>query len=57
MIFSENYYPGWECYDNGKLIDMYAATIKNYPPLFRSIVLDKGRHLVELKYKKVFYWF
>ena len=57
MIFSENYYPGWECYDNGKLIDIYPATIKKYPPLFRSIVLDKGRHMVEFKYKKLFYWF
>ncbi|HVU54587.1 MAG TPA: hypothetical protein VHD83_06000 [Puia sp.] len=57
LIFSENYYPGWECYDNGKKVSIYPATIKNYPPLFRSIVLDKGRHMVELRYKKVFYWF
>jgi len=57
MIFSENYYPGWECYDNGKLVNIYAVTIKKYPPLFRSIVLDKGQHIVEFKYKKVFYWF
>jgi len=57
LIFSENYYPGWECYDNGKRIAIYRATIKNYPPLFRSIVLDKGRHLIEFKYKKAFYWF
>lgn len=57
LIFSENYYPGWECFDNGKRINIYPAIIKGYPPLFRSIALNKGQHMIEFKYKKVFYWF
>lgn len=57
LIFSENDYPGWSCYDNGKKVAIQVAAIKNYPPLFRSVVLDKGHHLLEFKYNKVFYWF
>jgi len=57
LIFSENYYPGWTCYDNQKRINIYPAAIKNYPPIFRSVVLDKGYHIIEFKYNKVFYWF
>jgi hypothetical protein len=57
LIFSENYYPGWTCIDNQKEVPIYLASIKNYPPLFRSIALDKGHHIIEFKYNKVFYWF
>lgn len=57
LIFSENYYPGWKCYDNQKEIKVYAASIKNYPPLFRCIPLERGHHVIEFKYNKVFYWF
>jgi len=57
LIFSENYYPGWKCYDNQKEIKIYQASIRNYPPLFRCIPLDKGGHIIEFKYNKVFYWF
>lgn len=57
LIFSENNYPGWECYDNGKKIPIYNATIKDYPPLFRSIALNKGKHVIEFAYKYAFHWF
>jgi hypothetical protein len=57
LIISENCYPGWKCYDNQKEIPIRPATIKNYPPLFRSVVLDKGHHIVEFRYNKIFYWF
>jgi hypothetical protein len=57
LIISENYYPGWKCYDNGRETIVRPAVIKNYPPLFRSIALDKGYHIVEFRYNKVFYWF
>jgi len=57
LIVAENYYPGWKCYDNGQEIAIHPAVIKNYPPLFRSIALEKGGHLIEFKYIKVFYWF
>jgi len=57
LIFSEINYPGWSCYDNGKKTIIYSALIKNYTPLFRSIVLNRGHHIIEFKYKKVFYWF
>jgi len=57
LIFSENDYPGWVCYDNGKEISIYRPTIKDYPPLFRAIVLDKGGHVIEFKFKYAFHWF
>jgi len=57
LVFSENDYPGWKCYDNQKEITIYEPTIKNYPRLFRCITLDKGQHIIEFTYNKVFYWF
>lgn len=57
LIFSESNYPGWNCYDNGKKIPVFSAVIKGYPPLFRSIALDKGRHMIEFRYRKAFFWF
>lgn len=57
LIVSENNYPGWRCYDNNKKIKVFSAVIKNYTPLFRAVVLDKGHHILEFKYNKVFYWF
>lgn len=57
LIFSENYYPGWECLDNDKGIPIFRPSIKNYPPLFRGIALNKGRHIIEFSYNKVFHWF
>lgn len=57
LIFSENDYPGWTCFDNGKNIKTFSPTIKNYTPLFRAIVLNKGEHLIEFRYNKVFSFF
>lgn len=57
LIIGENVYPGWKCYDNRREMPITAAKIGQYPPLFRSIVLDKGHHILEFKYNKVFYWF
>lgn len=57
LIFSENVYPGWVCYDNQKEIAIHPASIRDYPPLFRGIALNKGHHIIEFKYKKTFYWF
>lgn len=50
LILSENFYPGWKCYDNGRRIPLFPAAIKQYPRLFRAVVLEKGRHLLEFKY-------
>ena len=57
LIVSENYYPGWKCYDNGERTEIFPAHIKNYPPLFRSVAITKGHHVIEFRYNKVFYWF
>ncbi len=57
LIFSENCYPGWVCYDNGKEIGIYPAVIRDYPRLFRSIAVKSGRHVIELRYCRRFYWF
>jgi hypothetical protein len=57
LVVSENYYPGWKCYDNGNKTKIFPAPIRNYPPIFRSIAVDKGHHIIEFKYNKIFYWF
>lgn len=57
LIFSENCYPGWKCYDNGIEVKIYPATISHYRKLFRSVFLGVGHHLIEFKYNKVFGWF
>jgi hypothetical protein len=57
LIFSENDYPGWECYDNKKKISIYRPTLGPYPLLFRSVPLNRGRHIIEFKFRKAFYWF
>lgn len=56
LVFSENCYPGWKCYDNGRQVPISAATIKNYPSMFRAIYLDKGTHSIEFKYAQLFQW-
>jgi len=56
LIFAENYYPGWKCYDNTKEIPIKMPTIKTHPPLFRAIALDKGHHIIEFKYASLFRW-
>jgi hypothetical protein len=57
LIISENYYPGWKCYDNQKMTQVFPAPIRNYPPTLRAVALEKGHHILEFKYNKVFYWF
>jgi len=57
LVFSENYYPGWKCYDNQKEVPIYKLSVLGYPPLFRGIILERGHHVVEFKYHKLFHWF
>ncbi len=45
LLLSENYYPAWEAYVDGKETKIYRA---NY--LFRAVYLDKGRHEVKFVY-------
>jgi len=45
LILSDAYYPGWKAYVDGKESKIYRA---NY--MFRSIVLDKGKHEVRFVY-------
>lgn len=56
LIFSENNYPGWICFDNGKKIPIYMPAIKDHPPLFRAIALEKGFHRIEFRYPTIFRW-
>ncbi len=46
LILSENWYPGWKAYDNGKEVEIFRA---NY--ILRSIYLEKGKHEIKLIYK------
>lgn len=50
LIFSENIYPGWKCYDNGQRVKLFPAVIPPFPPLFRAVVLERGHHLLEFRY-------
>lgn len=50
LFLSENYYPGWEAYIDGKKTKIYRA---NY--LFRAIPLAKGKHIIKFVYNpKIF---
>jgi hypothetical protein len=53
LIFSENVYPGWSCYDNRRQIPITSAAIKDYPRIFRAIALDPGEHVIEFRYNQV----
>ncbi len=46
LVLSDNYYPGWKAYVDGKETKIYRA---NYT--FRSIVLPKGNHIVKFNYQ------
>ncbi|RJQ25339.1 hypothetical protein C4577_06060 [Candidatus Parcubacteria bacterium] len=46
LFLSDNYFPGWKAYIDGKETKLYRA---NYS--FRSVVLPKGKHSVIFKYE------
>ena len=46
LVLSDNYYPGWKAYVDGKQTQIYRA---NYT--FRSIFLPKGRHSIIFEYQ------
>lgn len=50
LLLSENYYPAWKAYVDGKQIKIYRA---NY--LFRAVYLDKGEHEVRFVFDSVPY--
>lgn len=50
LIFSEFYFPGWHVYIDGKEAELTASSIKGSAPVFDSVSLEQGSHLVELKY-------
>jgi hypothetical protein len=45
LVLSENYYPAWKAYVDGKEAKIYKADY-----LFRAIYLNKGRHTLRLVY-------
>jgi hypothetical protein len=46
LYLSDNYYPGWKAYIDGKETEIYRA---NYT--FRTVVSPSGKHLVEFVYE------
>jgi hypothetical protein len=54
LVLAENYYPGWNCYDNLKRVRIFSASLGDFPTLFRLVSLAPGRHVIEFKYHKVF---
>ena len=50
LVLSENYYPAWKAYVNGKPAQIYRA---NY--LFRAVYLDEGRHSIDFVFDSVYY--
>jgi hypothetical protein len=45
LVLSENYYPPWKAYVDGKEAKIYQADY-----LFRAVYLDKGKHTLKLVY-------
>jgi len=45
IVFSENYYPGWKAFIDGKICD-----IIRLEGIIQAVKIDKGKHLVEFKY-------
>jgi len=50
LFLSENYYPAWKAYVDGKETEIYRA---NY--LFRAVYLDKGEHEVRFIFDSALY--
>ncbi|MGB8657339.1 MAG: hypothetical protein WCE90_06085 [Candidatus Zixiibacteriota bacterium] len=50
LILSENYYPAWKAYVDGKETRIYRADY-----LFRAVFLDRGTHKVEFVFRSVPY--
>lgn len=46
LVLTDNYYPGWKAYVDGKETEIYRA---NYT--FRAIELPKGKHIVKFLYE------
>ncbi len=50
LLLSENYYPGWKAYDNGKKVNILKADY-----ILRAIYLEKGNHVVKFVYDPLSY--
>lgn len=46
LVVTEQYYPGWKAYVNGKETTIYAVN-----GIFRGIFLEEGVHSIEFKYR------
>jgi hypothetical protein len=51
LVVTDNYYPGWRAYDNGKPV-----AILRVNSAFRGIPLAAGRHVLELKFRPVLFY-
>jgi hypothetical protein len=50
LVFSENYYPGWSVYVDGKKIKLLKAW-----DLVQAVAIKNGYHKVAFKYKPIFF--
>jgi uncharacterized membrane protein YfhO len=46
LYFSEEYYPAWKAYVDGKPVKIFRTDF-----CMRSIPVEKGKHLVEMRYE------
>ena len=46
LVLSEQYYPGWKAFVDGKRVPIYAVD-----GIFRGVFLEAGNHIVEFKYQ------
>jgi uncharacterized membrane protein YfhO len=51
LVVTDNYYPGWQAYDNGKPVPI--LRVNN---TFRGLPLAAGRHVLELKFRPVIFY-
>lgn len=50
MVFSDNYYPGWKAYINGKEVKIYKTN-----GILKGIYLNKGNNIVVFKYRPSYF--
>lgn len=51
LVLSENFYPGWKAYIDGKRTEIYPANV-----LFRGVDLPKGAHKIRFVYEPRWFW-
>jgi hypothetical protein len=50
MVFSDNYYPGWESYIDGEETKIYRTN-----GILKGIIIPEGKHIIEFRYSPPYF--